>query len=104
MLKGRKTEIKKSYLTHICPASYFWDIGKQHLIRVYTVCLQEFLFEIDDAKKKVYTKTENGLIQMIRMAKSTRHILVIFLFFSGNNGEMDVECFRASDFTEHICR
>ena len=43
-------------LTNISLVSHFWDIGKQcrprsdvsrHLIRVFTVCYHEYLFEIE---------------------------------------------------------
>ena len=50
---------------------------KWHLIRVYTVCFQEFLFEKKKWKSTPDTpKFGNGLIQLIRLEKSTRQIWV----------------------------
>ena len=50
----------------------------RHLIRVFTVCWQEFLFEIEKKWKSTPDthKFGNRLVQLIRMDKSTRQIWV----------------------------
>ena len=52
--------------------------GLRRLIRVFTVCLQEFLSKYDRNEKSTSDTPEmkNGLVQLIRMGKSIRQIWV----------------------------
>ena len=72
-------------ITHISLATLVWDLGKQCRPRsdaaersVYTVCFQEFLFEMKLKWKSTpdTPKIRNGLVQLIRMEKSIRQIWV----------------------------
>ena len=63
----------------------------QRLIRVYTVCIQEFLYKIHQKWKSTPNtpKIGNGLVQLIRMEKSTRQISNEFRLYLLNNTRSD---------------
>ena len=82
-------------------ASLFWDLSKRCLIRVNTVCLQEFLFKNEIIMKNTpdTTKIGNGLIQLIWMDGSTRQMWVKLSFAStySNFSSMLRTAFSISD-------